>query len=200
MLINLGSEQEWFQSPHAKDYQSPATVSYRIGLTDESEELANEMRSLEIDDTHLVDYGYHEEKAFWSNREKILFSYRRKLEPLYEQLAKLLSDIERRQRPSVALRPDAAYALILRGLTLAEELYPLIEEASSSVNEIPHLLRDRPAIFSMPDARRVLSRLFSYAEPVSHLTTCCLEHLSMLLGRLQMQLLQAVLGPTTDEE
>ncbi|KAK8150780.1 hypothetical protein G3M48_008109 [Beauveria asiatica] len=49
-LIDLGSEQEWFQSPDAENYQSPAVVSYILGFADESddEELANGLRPLEI--------------------------------------------------------------------------------------------------------------------------------------------------------
>ncbi|OAA48962.1 hypothetical protein BBO_02007 [Beauveria brongniartii RCEF 3172] len=60
MLIDFGSKQKWFQSPEAKGYQ-PARV--RVGFADESddEEFANRLRSLEIDDTHLVGFNCDEE-------------------------------------------------------------------------------------------------------------------------------------------
>ncbi|KAM3438188.1 hypothetical protein MY4824_003431 [Beauveria thailandica] len=86
-LIDLGSEQEWFQTPDANDYQSPDAVGYRVGFADEAEEeLANELRSLEIDGIHLADLNYDEEEAFWSNRERSILSNKKKLK-LWDELS-----------------------------------------------------------------------------------------------------------------
>ncbi|KAM3479560.1 hypothetical protein MY8738_005405 [Beauveria namnaoensis] len=208
MLIDLGSEQEWFQSSEAEEYQAPRV---RLGFADESddEELANGLRPLEIDDTHLGHSDYDEEKEFWTKHENTLLLHMKDLE-LFDKLSvKLLSDIDLRLRLSAVLQPDAACALGLRAVALAKEQYSLLHEAITFVTETPSLLRDRLGVHSgeerpqrahltRPDARRLLSHAESYTEPMFHLTTSCLMHLSTLL--IQARLLCAASGATADED
>ncbi|KAM3466730.1 hypothetical protein NHJ6243_000785 [Beauveria neobassiana] len=208
MLIDLGSEQEWFQSPKTEEYQAPRI---RVGFADESddEELANGLRPLGIDVTHLGRSDYDEEKEFWTNHENTLILHMKDLE-LFDKLSvKLLSDIDLRLRLSAVLQRDAARALGLRAVALTKEHYSLLHKAIVFVTETPTLLCDRLGIhhgeerpqrahLTRPDARRLLSHAESYTEPMFHLTTSCLMHLSTLL--IQARLLCAASGATADED
>ncbi|PQK08246.1 hypothetical protein BB8028_0001g03240 [Beauveria bassiana] len=208
MLIDLGSEQEWFQSPKTEEYQAPRI---RVCFADESddEELANGLRPLGIDVTHLGRSDYDEEKEFWTNHENTLILHMKDLE-LFDKLSvKLLSDIDLRLRLSAVLQRDAARALGLRAVALTKEHYSLLHKAIVFVTETPTLLCDRLGIhhgeerpqrahLTRPDARRLLSHAESYTEPMFHLTTSCLMHLSTLL--IQARLLCAASGATADED
>ncbi|KAM3539216.1 hypothetical protein ARSEF1564_007874 [Beauveria bassiana] len=208
MLIDLGSEQEWFQSPEAEEYQAPRV---RLGFADDSddEEVANGLCSLEIADTHLGHSNYNEVKEFWTKHENTLLLHMKKLELFDELSVKLLSDIDLRLRLSAVLQRDAARALGLRAVALAKEHYSLLHKAIVFVTETRALLRDRLGIhpgeerpqrahLTRPDARRLLSHAESYTYSMIHLTTSCLMHLSTLL--IQARLLCAASRATADED
>ncbi|KAF1739488.1 hypothetical protein CRV24_001423 [Beauveria bassiana] len=208
MLIDLGSEQEWFQSPQTEEYQAPRVM---LGFGDEpdDEELANGLRPLEIDDTRLGHFDYDEEKEFWTNHENTLLLHMKDLE-LFDKLSvKLLSDIDLRLRLSAVLQSDAACALGLRAVALAKEHHSLLHEAITFVTETRTLLRDRLGIhpgeerpqrahLTRPDAPRLLSRAESCTDSMFRLTTSCLMHLSTVL--IQARLLCAASRATADED